>query len=78
MACRPGSPGIYAVVYVTACLAAGFIPLGTVRGRAEAHRLARHDALPALKGGVSSLLPTAMDCGPTFLERRAVQAQGCP
>ena len=30
---------------------------GTVRGRVETHRWARHDALPALKGGVSRFGP---------------------
>ena len=38
-------------------LAAGFNPLWRRSGRAKAHRLARDDVLPALKGGVSMALP---------------------
>jgi hypothetical protein len=39
---------------------AGFNPRWPRLRWAEAHRLARDDVLPALKGGVSLILPTPM------------------
>ena len=72
MARRPGNPGIYPGEHVIAGLAAGFNPLRHRSRRAEAHRLARRDVLPALQGGVSVVLPTPIIVGCVTRTRRCV------